>query len=261
MIYFDEQAVTNAPLSCIKKELWGKHATFHSSTNDEEFLLKLRFLTKDQDGNVHPSVSGVLMASDKPQAYLPGAFIQAVAYRGSDRNAAYQLDAQDIIGPLDKQINGACAFVKKNMSVHAVKEPTRRDTPQYSMQAVFEAVVNAVAHRDYSIAASKIRLHLFSDRLEIFSPGSIPNTMTIDTLPLRQVTRNELLTSMLSHCPVESSDIGTMRHFFMEKRGEGVPIILNESKRLSGLIPEYRLLNDAELLLTIFAAGTYKTIE
>ncbi|MDR2711776.1 MAG: putative DNA binding domain-containing protein [Clostridiales bacterium] len=255
MIYFDEQAVTNAPPNVLEKKLWDKFTTFSSPANNEEFLFKLRFLTKDEDGNVYPTVSGILMASDQPQQYLPGAFIQAVAYRGDERNAAYQLDAQDITGPLDRQIRDACAFVKKNMRVYAVKEPARRDIPQYSLQAVFESVVNAVAHRDYSLAGSKIRLHLFSQRLEIFSPGSIPNTMTIDTLPLRQVTRNELLTSMLSRCPVESFKDETRRHYLMERRGEGVPIIFIESEKLSGKHPEYRLLNDSELLLTIYAAS------
>jgi predicted HTH transcriptional regulator len=145
-IFFDEQAVTNASPSVLQKHLWNRFTTPRSSIDDEEFLFKLRFLTKDQDGNVYPTVSGILMASDFPHDYLPGAFIQAVAYRGEERNAAYQLDAQDIIGPLDKQINDACAFVNKNMRIYAVKEPARRDIPQYSMQAVFEAVVNAVAH-------------------------------------------------------------------------------------------------------------------
>lgn len=255
MIYFDEQAVTNAPPDCLEKSLWAKFTTSFSSGNDGEFLLKLKFLVKDQDGIVYPTVSGVLMASNQPQEYLPSAFIQAVAYRGSERNAAYQLDAQDITGPLDKQIKDACLFVKKNMHVYATKEPARHDIPQYSMQAVFEAVVNAVAHRDYSIASSKIRLHVFSDRLEIMSPGSIPNTMTIDSLALRQATRNELLTSMLARCPVELSSIETGRHFFLERRGEGVPIIFSESKKLSGILPCYRLLDSDELLLTIHAAA------
>ena len=254
MIFFDEQAVTNATADCIKKELWSKYTTPWSSENDAEFLLKTRFITRDQDGNIFPTVSGVLLANDNPHEFLPGAYIQAVAYRGNERNAAYQTDAQDITGPLDAQICDACAFIIKNMKVYAVKEPARRDIPQYSMQAVFEAVVNAAAHRDYSISGSKIRLHLFSDRLEIFSPGSISNTMTIDSLPLRQVTRNELLASMLSRCPVNRPDIGTSRHYFMERRGEGVPIILAESKRLSGLSPEYKLIDGVELQLIIFAA-------
>ena len=254
MVYFDEQAVPNAPVGSLRKDLWGKFSTFYSPADDEEFLLKLKFLTKDEDGNIHPTVCGVLMASDAPHEYLTNAFIQAVAYRGCERNAACQFDAQDITGPLDKQIKDACAFVKKNMRVAAVKEPARRDIPQYSAQAVFEAIVNAVAHRDYSVAASKIRLHLFSERLEIMSPGSIPNTMTIDTLPLRQATRNELIATMLSRCPLEAEHIEANRHYFMERRGEGVPIILSKSKQLSGRLPEYRLHDDSELMLTIYAA-------
>ena len=201
------------------------------------------------------------MACENPQEYLPGAFIQAVAYRGGERNADEQFDAQDITGPLDRQIKEACTFVRKNMRIAAVKEPARRDIPQYSMQAIFEAVVNAVAHRDYSIAASKIRLHMFSERLELMSPGSIPNTMTIDTLPLRQVTRNELITTMLSRCPLETSVIEAKRHYFMERRGEGVPIILTESNKLSGRLPEYRLLDDSELALTIYAAAADQSMD
>jgi predicted HTH transcriptional regulator len=123
------------------------------------------------------------------------------------------------------------------------------------MNAVFEAVVNAAAHRDYSIQSSKIRIHLFEDRLEIFSPGAIVNTMTIDSLPLRQAARNELLTSLLARCPLSIENRTGERQFLMDKRGEGVPIILTESERLSGRRPEYRLIDNAELLLTIYAAN------
>lgn len=193
------------------------------------------------------------MASSQPQEFITNAFIQAVAYRGSERNAAYQTDAQDITKPLDRQIAQACSFVKRNMKVRAVKTPAREDIAQYSMQAVFEAVVNAVAHRDYSIQGSKIRLHLFSDRLEIFSPGTISNTMTVESLPLRQSSRNEQLTSLLARCPMSSSP--SSRSFLMEKRGEGVPIILSESEKISGQRPVYKLIDDAELMLTIFAAN------
>jgi len=90
--------------------------------------------------------------------------------------------------------------------------------------------------------------------LEIFSPGAIPNTMTIDSLSLRQATRNELLTSLLAHCPMPDYDFPVDRKHIMDKRGEGVPVILSESLRVSGRLPEYRLIDDAELMLTIFAA-------
>lgn len=84
---------------------------------------------------------------------------------GYFNNAAYQLDATDIVGPLNLYVTDAVGFVEKNMKVAAVKEPARRDIPQSLMQAVFEALVNTVAHQNYSIQGSKIRFPMFSDRL------------------------------------------------------------------------------------------------
>lgn len=253
IIRFDEQIVPQAPLACLEPKLYSRFRTQYSPASDEDFLAKLKLTATDDEGGVHPTVSGVLLASMEPKQYLTNAYIQAVAYRGTERDSAYQIDAADIVGPLDEQIRGACDFVKKNMRVAAVKEPARRDIPQYSMRAVFEAVVNAVVHRDYSIQASKIRLHMFADRLEIFSPGAISNTMTIESLPLRQAIRNELLTSLLARCPLKDSELSE-DSFIMDRRGEGVPIILSESERLSGKRPVYRLLDESELMLTIFAA-------
>lgn len=116
--------------------------------------------------------------------------------------------------------------------------------------------MNAVAHRDYSVHGSKIRLRLFDDRLELYSPGAIPNSFTIDSLRYRQSARNEAICSLLAKCPIpDGSWLATDRKNIMEKRGEGVPIILENSTRLAGREPEYRLIDDAELLLTIHAAG------
>ena len=254
LIRFDEQTVPNAKLNDLDPKLWKRFRTVISPTNDQEFLEKMKLIAKDEDNVFHPTVSGVLMANDAPESFMSSAFIQAVCYRGAERNAAYQLDAKDITGSLDVQIQEACKFVERNMRVYAIKAPNRIETPQFSMNAVFEAIVNAVVHRDYSIYGSKIRLHLFADKLEIFSPGSIPNTMTVDSLSERQSARNELLSSLLARCPMNVNAIGSQRSFIMDKRGEGVPIIITESEKLSGRKPEYLLLDDAELKLTIFAA-------
>jgi predicted HTH transcriptional regulator len=128
-------------------------------------------------------------------------------------DTAYQLDAQ---------VLAACHFVRKNMQVYATKDEGRRDLPQYDMTAVFEALVNAVAHRDYSIHGAKIRLRMFADRLELYSPGAIPNTMTVESLPYRQAARNEAITSLLAKCAVPEADKAiTGRSAMMDKRGEG----------------------------------------
>ncbi|MFP4387830.1 MAG: ATP-binding protein [Desulfococcaceae bacterium] len=254
LIRFDEQTVPGTTLDDLNPKLWNRFRTVLSPKEDQEFLEKMKLISKDEDGTVRATVSGVLLASDSPEAFMSSAFIQAVCYRGTERNAAYQLDAKDITGPLDVQIRDACKFVERNMRVFAVKAPNRIETPQFSMNAVFEAVVNAVAHRDYSVYGSKIRLHLFSDRVEIFSPGAIPNTVTIESISERQSARNELISSLLARCPMNVNAGGSRRDFIMDKRGEGVLIIITESEALSGKKPEYKLIDEAEVKLTIFAA-------
>ncbi len=250
LIRFDEQTVPAASMDNLNPKLWNRFRTALSSPDDQEFLRKMKLISQGDNGGIHPTVSGILMACDTPESFMSGAFIQAVCYRGIEKAGGYQLDAKDICGPLDIQIREACRFVERNMRVYAIKAPYRIETPQFSLNAVFEALVNAVAHRDYSVYGSKIRLHLFADRLAIFSPG----TMTIDSLSERQSARNELLTSLLVRCPMNVDAPGSQRSYIMDKRGEGVPIILKESEELAGVRPEYRLLDDAELKLTLFAA-------
>jgi len=141
------------------------------------------------------------------------------------------------------------------MRIGAIKDMGRRDIPQFDLSAVFEAVVNAVVHRDYSVYGSKIRLRMFSDRLELYSPGAIANTLTLDSLPYRQAARNETLASLLARTPIpaETDWLKTDRQTFMDRRGEGVQLILDRSQALSGRLPEYRLFDESELCLTLFA--------
>ena len=262
IIRFDEQIVPLAGLRDLQPALWERFLTPRSRDERENFPSKLHMARTDDDGTLRPTVAGVLMAAKNSRPWLPNAYVQAVFYRGvdirTDRSTApYQLDAADIAGPLDVQVVEACRFVAKNMKVAAFKDMGRLDRPQFDMTAVFEAMVNAVAHRDYSIHGSKIRLRLFSDRLELYSPGSLPNTMAVEELAYLQLARNEIITSLLAKCPVPPDEawLTTDRRTMMDKRGEGVRIIMDNSERLSGRLPEYRLIGESELVLTIWAAN------
>lgn len=252
LVRFEEQAVPQSGIEDLSPELWTNY-TSRSSEIDDVVLLKRGLLSKEESGEVRASVSGILFCCREPERFFPNAYIEAVRYRGKKQDSNYQIDAQKIYGPLNQQIEQAMLFLRKNQTVSAVKIPHRLEVQQFSGRAVFEAIVNAVAHRDYSIFASKIRFLMFDDRLEIYSPGNLPNTVTIESISLRQATRNELITNLLGESPVRKAvgDVG--RSFYMEKRGEGVPIIFDESERLSGQKPVYRLIDDSELLLTIFS--------
>lgn len=251
LICFDEQVVATAEPKALARNLFARFRTELSSSDDAEFLRKLHFVALDSEGVLRPTVGGILMACRNPTEYLPGAYIQAVCYRGTERNASDQVDAKDFKGPLDEQVIDACRFVFKNMRIAAVKNPARVDIPQFAMNAVFEAVVNAVAHRDYSISGAKIRLHLFVDRLEIASPGGLPNSLTLDEISERQYSRNELVCTCLSRCPLAQRFTDVMRSCMMDRRGEGVPVILGATRRLAGKNAFYRLSGESELKLTI----------
>ena len=260
LIRFEEQVVSRARLDDLSPHLWKRFRTARSGDDREAFLGKLRMAQVDEGGMWRPTVAGVLMASEDPRRWLPNAFVQAVAYRGNRTRAhpgtTYQLDAADLTGPLDRQVIETCRFVARNMRIAAFKDQGRIDRPQFDMTAVFEAVLNAVVHRDYSVYGSKVRLRLFENQLELYSPGTIANSMTIESLPFMQSARNEALCSLLTKCPAPDEPWLRMdRRTLMEKRGEGVPVILDNSERLSGRTPEYRLIGEAELLLTIHAAG------
>ena len=218
----------------------------------DDRLRKLRIVADDADGNARLTLAGALLCAEEPQRWLPHAYVQAVSYAGERTDADYQTDARDIGGPLDRQVEEALHFLRRNMLVRAAKETAREERPQFGERAVFEALVNAVAHRDYSIAGARVRLHLFGDRLELHVPGALANTLTPDSLHLRQSNRNELIVSLLARCPAPS---GLGRTRLMDRRGDGVPIIRRECRKLSGRSPEYSLIDDSELRLVIWAAA------
>jgi len=254
LLRFEEQAVPETSVKDLNERLW-RRLLGPLALNPVEALHKAKLLTRDGSGKEQATVAGVLMASLDPHLWLPGAYIEAVRYRGTHPDSyLHPINASRIEGPLDRQIREGLAFIRSNMSTAAIKAPGRIEFPQFSLRAAFEAVANAVAHRDYSIHGSKIRILQFDDRCEIYSPGALPNSLTIDSLPFRQSTRNELVTSLLARCRVEAPGADVLRQFLMEKRGDGVPVILRESLELSGREPEYRLFDGEELLLTIWAA-------
>ena len=255
---FDQRTITATGPETLDESLWKPLLSAEGASDPESALAKQGLLAPDEAGVLRATVAGVLTCTPAPERWLPGAAITATRYRGTDR-ASGQLDAQRITGPVRRQIEEAVAFAIRNMRVAARKDPARVDLPQYSQRAIFEAVVNAVAHRDYAIRASRIRLSMFEDRLEIQSPGSLPNSLTVESISMRQATRNEALVSVLGRMPVGGIAGSERRRFLMERRGDGVPIIRRETRALAGRLPEYRLLDDSELLLVLPAAHQERT--
>ena len=250
---FDKRPVQGTGFGSLAEDLWKPLPSDEGAKEPETALEKLALLTLDENGIMRATVAGVLLCSKHPEEWLPSAYITATHYRGTDRTSD-QADEQTITGPLSQQVGAAVKFVIRNMFVATRETPARADLPQYSKRAVFEALVNAVAHRDYSLRGRQIRLSMFADRLEIQSPGSLPNGLTIDNLDSLVATRNEALVDMFKRMPVSDIPGSESCVHLMEKRGDGVPIIKKETKQLCGRLPIYKLIGDDELLLVLPAA-------
>ena len=95
---------------------------------------------------------------------------------------------------------------------------------------------------------------MFRDRLEIDSPGQLPNGMTIEAMEASQATRNEVIASVFGRIPVADMAGTGHRRYLMERRGDGVSIIRAETEAATGVLPEYELVDESILVLRIPAA-------
>ncbi len=251
---FDQEIAPRAGWKDLDPELVAPFRVRHPEDDLRVLAWRVGLLSGREAADARPTVAGVLVASRTPERWLPNAFIQAFLHRS--RAAAEQPgdtgDGVEIRGPLPVQIESACRFVFHYQS------RGQDGSPQYDMPAVFEALVNAALHRDYSIYEPRIRLSLFPDRLEIISPGALAGSMRVEYLGYRRAVRNRAINSLLLRLPVRRDDpwmegAGT---YFSDRPGRGVERILARSEAHSGRTTEYQMLGESELRLTIFAAGT-----
>ena len=134
------------------------------------------------DSHEQMTVVGALFFAANPERLLPQCGIQLFRFSGLDSAGAI-LDQKELAAPIPESIDAAVKFVQFNSAVRGVfvdGNPRRIDVPDFDFFVVRELIANAFCHRDWSIFGQKIRLSLFDDRLELFSPGALPNTLTLE---------------------------------------------------------------------------------
>jgi ATP-dependent DNA helicase RecG len=209
---------------------------------DLQHLLRNLRLLHDLDGTPTLSLAALLIFGETPQRWLPHSRLSAVAFAGVDEDSDI-LDRREIMGRLPAIIDDARVFLERNIRRPAREHGFgREDILLYDRTALGEAVVNAVAHRDYSLSGSQIRLFLFRDRVEVRSPGRLPNSITLDNIRLGvHAERNRAICTLLTQ-------LG-----YMSAIGTGVPrLIVRLSRQISGREPEFMLIGE-ELRVRIWA--------
>lgn len=144
----------------------------------------------------HFTLGGLLLFGNNVQGIKPYCIIRAVAYAGNEISDNQYNDKRDCIGSLDEQFRTAMIFLKNNLSrIQSEQSFNSAAVLEIDERALEEAVVNALLHRDYSKNAV-IRLLIFKDRIEIISPGSLPNHLNVENIKNgNSVMRNPLLCS------------------------------------------------------------------
>jgi predicted HTH transcriptional regulator len=185
----------------------------------EKLLTNLKLL---KEGNL--TLAGLLIFGAKPSRIRPQYIIKAVAFPGTDISGNEYLDSEDIDGILFHQYKNAMAFLKRNLKKvqrgQNVNLPGILEIPEIALE---EAVVNALVHRDYFIDSS-IRIFVFDDRVEIISPGKLPNTATIENIKQGiQIARNPILLSFVPKLKIPYHGIGSgIRRMIAECRKAGI---------------------------------------
>jgi predicted HTH transcriptional regulator len=173
----DDLVIGNIELYLEKRE---KARDIPRAVPDTEFLKKIKAV-RQQNGTVHPTVAGILLFSNQPDNYIPGAVIKCARFKGNEMDEF--IDQRIITGSLFTQAEETIAFFKKNIRRSAKIEGLyRTEEYEYPEKAIREALVNAICHRDYSRRGADIKFAIFDNRIEITSPGGLLPNVSIEDL-------------------------------------------------------------------------------
>ena len=156
------------------------------------------------------NLAGVLLFAKDPERIKPSFVVKAVAFPGTTVAASVYDDSEDFSGPLQVLFQDAMAFIKRNLrKVQAGRSVNAPGMPEIPLPVFEELLVNALIHRDYLIEAP-IRLFVFNDRIEIISPGHLPNNLTIEKIRTGNSNiRNPILASYVAKGVLPYHGIGS----------------------------------------------------
>jgi ATP-dependent DNA helicase RecG len=216
LIHGDDIPVTGTSMADIDLEVF-RHffrSRFQQDLDEQDLSLSqvlsnMRLLTEDR-----LTVTGVLVFAKEATTLLPAFIVKAVSYPGTDIHVSNYVESADIAGRIDTQFDGAMSFILRHLRREqgrgqGVNSLGELEIPRI---AVEELIANALIHRDYFVSAP-IRIFVFDDRIEIISPGHLPNNLTVANI--RSGTsnmRNPVLSSLATHVlPYRGLGTGILR--------------------------------------------------
>lgn len=199
-------------------------------------LIGLECAAATSSGKVVPTNAGILFFGSAPQEHIVQSDVACVLFRETVGASRYA-DRRIITGTLQELIDGAELFLSRYIAVGARVEGFKRiDIPEYSLEVLREAIINAVVHRDYSKRGESVRVFFYPDRVEVHSPGLLLPGITVAQMERGEVQsklRNPTLANLRMGIPG-----------YMERLGSGIRFMLDETKRLGLPAPQFREVNE-----------------
>lgn len=212
-----------------------------------KMLENMRFVVRDMDDVPCLSLAGLLLFGRQPQEHAYYARISSVRWQGVEAGEVI-LDRQEIGGRLPQQIEMAESFVLRNTALETrIEGVQQEDIPQYPRPAFREAIVNAVAHRDYGLEGAQILLYIFDDRMEVRSPGALPNGVTLENVRTHySKPRNETIARVLFN-------LG-----YVNTLGSGIPRMIRLMRKHAGRDPDFEV-NEQQFQVRLWATAAARS--
>lgn len=199
-VYIDEMVIPNTTIADVDKAKVEKYIKAIQKTGseveveiDEKLLVNLNIM---KDNKL--TLGGLEFFSKNPQKHRPAFCVKAISFFGNSIGGSSYRDSKDIEGTIPEMFDQAMGFLTANLrSLQADQNFNTVGQLEISKIALEELLQNALTHRDYS-KNSPIRIMIFDDRVEIVSPGALPNSLTVENIKMgNAVVRNNL---MVSYC-------------------------------------------------------------
>lgn len=168
-----------------------------------------------------PTNAGILLFGKNPQEFFMNAYIALARYKGKGVGVE-RLDYKEFTGNLFEQIDECNKYIKEHIAIMSKLHPyqvQREDIPEYGLFSIRELITNAVCHRDYKNQNTKVIIKMFSDAIEFYNPGGLPEDITPRNITERQYSRNPVIAKVLAKVK------------YIEELGEGWDKIVAEYKR------------------------------
>lgn len=184
LVYADEVPVQFATLEDLNQKELSDYfqRRYHKSMEATGLELPKLLQSLNLARNGIPNLAALLLFGNTPHALKPAFIIKAVAFPGTVLHDSHYMDSEDIDGNIPEQYRRSIAFIKRNLRHvqrnQGFNSPGQLEVPEVVFE---ELLVNALVHRDYFISAP-VRLLIFSDRIEIISPGHLPNHLDVNQI-------------------------------------------------------------------------------